>query len=807
MTFHNLPPQFSPFVGRDRELAEIGRLLANPECRLLTLAGPGGIGKTRLALEVTRKLNTRLFPDGVYFVPLQPLNSLEFIVLASADALRLHFYPGDEPKQQLLDYLREKSLLLILDNVEHLLDGIEIIGELLAHAPGVKVLTTSRERLNLLEEWVFDVGGLSYPASEAETDVEPYHAVQLFLQHARRVNVGFVPADSPAIICICRLVGGMPLALELAATWVRVLTCAEIAAEIERSLDILETPARNAPARHRNMRIVLEHSWALLTDVERDVFKRLSVFRGGFRKEAAGPVAGATLPMLSALVDKSLLRVNMHGRYDLHDLLRQYAEEKLNADPAARALVQDQHSAYYAEFMFQRRESLRGYSQKNAIEDIEAEIDNVRAAWQHAVDLFNWREMEKYLWSQMYFYYATGRLLEGEAAFERAIKALQSLPADDEKDRILGQLYTNQAFFSTMLGQAGRGRMLVHTGLAILRRLDAQHEMLFSLIGLGAIDVYLGNYNDAAETLREAEMLARKSEDRFLLAYALGEQTYLNQVLGRFEEGTHAARQSITILKELGEHLLLANVLQDLGKLMQAQGKYQEAKDLFLESLEVANNFSTRYLTGHALCYLGQVSYALYEDVEASLYFHRALQVATDLGVIRLQLDVLLGMTEILSRQGDLPRIVEYLAFIVYHPASKRETLDRAQQHLDQLAAHFLSEDFEACQQKRRTETLSEVLASIYEMPLFSGLRTAASDTDARDDKHRVNDRQLDSLTGRELDVLRLIAEGLSNQEIADHLILGVGTIKWYVSGILSKLDVANRTQAVARARSLGLLT
>ncbi|MEO8394168.1 MAG: AAA family ATPase [Chloroflexota bacterium] len=282
-----LPTSATPFIGRAEELAEIALLLADSTCRLLTLIGPGGIGKTRLALEVARSLT---FPNCIYFVSLQPLTSPELVVPAIADALQFQFYSGGEPQQQLLDYLREKSLLLLLDNFEHLLDGVTSLSDMLAAAPFVKLLVTSRERLNLREEWLFEVQGLSFPTSETEANFETYDAVQLFVQHARRTHSSFILTDrrKPAVARICRLLGGMPLGVELAASWVRSLPCGQIADEIEHSLEILETSVHNMPLRHRNMRAVFTPTWERLSAVEQDVFMKLSVFRGGFTTEAAG---------------------------------------------------------------------------------------------------------------------------------------------------------------------------------------------------------------------------------------------------------------------------------------------------------------------------------------------------------------------------------------------------------------------------------------------------------------------------------------------------------------------------------------
>jgi predicted ATPase/DNA-binding NarL/FixJ family response regulator len=782
-----LPPYPNLFVGRDQELDEITQLLTNPHCRLLTLVGPGGSGKTRLALEAVRRMD---FPDGVHFVPLQPLSAPDLIVPTIAEVLRFQFYPGGEPKDQLLNYLHDKCLLLLIDNFEHVMDGADFIHDLLAHAPQIKLCATSRERLNLLEEWVLDVGGLSYPSSEGEREIETYSAVKLFVQQAQRVQVGFTLTDKHAISRICQLVRGMPLALELAASWVRALSCAEISAEIERSLDILETRVRNIPSRHRSMRVVLDHSWSLLAEDERAVFQRLSVFKGGFRKEAAQQVAGAPLQMLSSFVDKSLLRVNANGRYDLHELLRQYAEEKLKIDLLEHTLVQNQHSAYFAEFIFQRKTDVTGKRQKEAIKEIEAEIDNVRTALQHSISLSDWQELEKYVWGLRIVYYVMGLLREGQAVFAQAVHVLETLPPDSQKDCVLGQLYASQAFFEVMLGNVKTAKELLNTSLLLLWRLDTPEETAFTLVGKGGLDVYFGDYSEAAAALSEAEKLARKDNFQFMLAWILSHQASLYQAMGRFEEGVRYAQESVIIFRSLGNRLHLANTLQDFGRLMKVLGHYREAKSLILESLTAANEFSSKYLIAHGLSLLGEISHAMHEDAEATRHLYEAMEIAREVGITRLQLDVLMGITEIAAQQVSPAQIVERLALILHHPTSQRETLDRAQQLLEKLAAEFAPDDFEACQERGRTMLLANVLDSVYETSSFA-LPEGPEPV---------------PLTKRELEILRLIAKGLLNREIADHLILSEGTIKWYVNQILSKLDAANRTQAVTRARSLGLL-
>jgi predicted ATPase len=409
---HNLPPQSTPFIGRVREINKIVGLIDDPACRLITLVGSGGMGKTRLALEAVRQIITReisesppTFANGAYFIALQSVKSHELIASTIAETIGFSFRGQDNPQAQLLDYLRDRQLLLILDNFEHVLEGADLMGDILQVAPNVQLLVTSREALNLQEEWVWHVKGMRFPDVNQVDEIEKYSAIKLFIERAQRVQRDFVPEREQAcIIRVCRLVGGMPLAIELAATWLKRLTCADVANEIERNLDFLTTRMRNVPERHRSMRAVFEHSWNLLEQDEREVFKQCAIFRGGFRREAAESVAGASLFTLSSLVDKSLLRVTPTGRYEIHELLRQFAEEKLDETAGAKESTHDRHCEYFADYLHVRQDNSRNAHQVEFMEEIGADIENARVAWDWAIDHKKWGAIGRALDSFGRFY-------------------------------------------------------------------------------------------------------------------------------------------------------------------------------------------------------------------------------------------------------------------------------------------------------------------------------------------------------------------------------------------------------------------
>ncbi|MGE5374278.1 MAG: ATP-binding protein, partial [Bacteroidota bacterium] len=325
---HNLPHQLTPIIGREKEIGDLIELLKNPEIRLITLHGFGGTGKTRLALELGR-LAMENFEDGVWFVSLAPLNSADHILTATASALQFDFGSSVDQKQQLFSYLEEKNILLTFDNIEHLLPEASLfLEELLQNTHHLRVLVTSRQPLNTSWEWSFLLRGLDYQDESLEQG-ETAASTRLFLQHLRREGQTIGREDTACAAQISRLVNGLPLALILAASWGRVLGCEEIAGEIRKGIGILNTRGQRSSDKHGSMQAVFDYSWRLLSDHERAVLRKLSIFRGGFDRAAANAVAGADLATLATLVDQAFIERAEHNRYQIHELLRQYLHDQL----------------------------------------------------------------------------------------------------------------------------------------------------------------------------------------------------------------------------------------------------------------------------------------------------------------------------------------------------------------------------------------------------------------------------------------------------------------------------------------------
>jgi DNA-binding SARP family transcriptional activator/predicted ATPase len=448
MLAHNLPAALTPLVGRAAERVQIAERFANPACRLLTLIGPGGIGKTRLALAAAEEL-ARAFRDGVVFVTLaggaafEAGEAADLLVASIADALDYRFAAQQPPRELLLHYLADKALLLVLDNMEQLRAAGKLLAELLRRAPNVKLLVTSRERLGVAGEWLYEVEGLSYAPTDDSAAPSDYPAFALFAQGAQRIRSNFDPStEAAAISRICQLVEGSPLGLELAARWVQVLSCAEIVARLEHSLDLLNATTASADDRHRSIRVVLDDSWNVLTADEQRAFRHLSVFQGGFDLAAAEQIAGAAPPTLAGLADKSWLRRDADGRYRIHELLRQYGAEQLAAHPG-QAAIRRQHAQYYADFLAAHQRSLVDRTDSMSLAAVDPEIENLRVAWDWSLGHMAIDAIAAFLESLWRYYQRKGWLAEAAGAIERALR-LASVP-DLQRGR--WQLWLGEAYY------------------------------------------------------------------------------------------------------------------------------------------------------------------------------------------------------------------------------------------------------------------------------------------------------------------------------------------------------------------------
>lgn len=579
----NLPVQTTRFIGRQHELNDIANLLANPDIKLVTILAPGGMGKTRLSLAAAER-QLRQFTDGVFFVPLAPLTSPGDIVTAIAESVGFSFYGSEQPKQQLLGYLRERRALLVLDNFEHMLEGVLLVTDILQSAPQIKVLATSREKLNLSGETVFTLSGLHFPDWETPEDALEFDAVKLFTQSAQLARPDFEiqAGDLTYLARICRLTEGMPLGIVLAAGWLDALTVEQIASEVQQGIDILETELRDVPERQRSIRATFNYSWDRLTQDERDTFMKLSVFRGGFTTEAAQAVADTNIRILRKLVDKALVQALPTGRYDIHELLRQYGEEKLyEADKAGTA--QQTHCAWFAGFMQQREADVKGRRQLDALNEIEADFNNIRAAWIWAIDRRQDSALDVMLETLHLFCELRARYRDGHILLDQAVRALS--PSGDEKLQITWyRLQSRQAGIWLLPIEHIKDAhdQLLRCQEATRSRGD-QFESAYCTLQLGETAQHTGDLQTAIQFHQESCAIFRALPNDYYVVRTLRALAF-----DYFLMGHQFARQSLTYSHELvelaraiGDRNSMAHGLLYLGLRQIFDANYRDGLNLF----------------------------------------------------------------------------------------------------------------------------------------------------------------------------------------------------------------------------------
>jgi predicted ATPase/transcriptional regulator with XRE-family HTH domain len=764
----NLPVLPTPLIGRQREVEELSHLLGDPQCRLLTLVGPGGIGKTRLAIEMASQVRA-VFADGVYFVPLAPVTSTRFIVPVIADAMGFAFQSAgpSDPKTQLFSYLKAKQALLVIDNLEQLLaePGIEVLAELLANAPQVKLLATSRESLGLQDEWVAEVQGLPVPGNQYAEVSAQNTSVELFLQRARRAHVGFnqTPEDYPAIVRICQLVEGSPLAIELAAAWVRTLSCGETAREIEHGVDFLRVSARDLPARHRSMRAVFDHSWKLLTEEEQRVLHRLSVFRGGFRREAAEAVAGATLSVLSALVTKSLIRRSGAGRYDRHEEVRQFAAEQFAGRPEEQASTQARHGRYYLTFFGRADGRLRSSAQREALAELTAEMDNFRAAWDWAVTHGEFALIEQTMRSYFMLYDTLGWFQEGLDTLGHAVNALEMAHGHSPPDRTervaLGHILATRSWLAYRLANYEPAQRMLERSVDILRPLNEPRVLVESITYLGNVMEMTGNYTRALDLYSEGLELATAIGDRWFAALCLtlhialvgithetvnpeimherlqsvvadwrliGDPSLIAHALlflsrsalklGRYDEARAALEEKVALDSSISFGTGLGRAYRGLGVVAQAQGKHQEAVAMFRKSVDTFTELGGNWWVADVLAEMGRSFLALGNDGEAGRVWREALRIATSIHGTPVAMEALAGFASLQAKQGHLEHAFELLLMVLDHPASLEETRDRAARLRANLEAQLTSQQVEGARARAQAKTFEGIVAEVLKL-------------------------------------------------------------------------------------------
>jgi predicted ATPase/DNA-binding NarL/FixJ family response regulator len=793
MSSLSLPSPSTPFIGRDAVLAKIRYCLADPTCRLLSVVGLGGIGKTRLAIEAARQ-NIDHFPDGVFFVALQPLELSELLLPAIAEAARLVSSPGVDPNQQLIGFLDGKRRLLILDGFEHLLSGVDVVIDLLQSAPEVKFLVTSRERLNIQDEIVLQLGPLTYPEQENTGNPDCHSAVALFIDLLRRLepDLRVTPDILNGASLICRQVQGLPLAIELAVGWADTLSLEEIAQEIARSIDFLETRRRDCPDRHRNIRAVLDASLQTLPDEDRAVLEKLCVFRSSFTREATEAVAGATLHSLARLVNKSLVRRIPSGRYEIHELVRQYGEGYLNSMHDQREQAQERYCAYYADFLEAQWRDMKTALRNASFEQIDAEFANVMVAFQTMIETRSVAQVEQSMNALWGYLAIRSRFNEGALLFGRGVEALRA----SQDEALIGSLLVRQAFFVACLTTSGEGDgavRLAEEGLTMLVRHQSAvsaETLIVAYLCLGVAHWLAGEsqqMQEAAQIGLDCAMEANHSFGIRLTMCLLGRAEFK---LGNYDRAREIGRACYDLALNQGDvwiqGIMAFNVLAEVALV---QKEYEEAQRWCQTARRCLEDLHEPWTLATALM-LTVCAVALRDFAEAQNQLNVCLRFLEERGLMWQIPAMLLRVARLLVEQQMAECAVTVLALVLRHPTCREAMYDAATRLLDQLESELPADRFAlawACGQAWQLDEVIESLSSIGR----SGPRSPAP---------------VGGLSERELEVLRLMADGLSNAEIAQRLCLSIGTVKVHTRHIYDKLGVSSRTQAAASAQKQGIL-
>ncbi len=749
---HNLPAATTSFVGREVELDGIRTWLGDVNGRLLTISGPGGAGKTRLAL-YTAWTALPYFAHGVWLIPLTALADAGNVPTAVAAALGIDLFGKASPETQVVNYLHRRELLLVFDNVEHLVSQpfADFLMEILSKAAAVKIIVTSRERLMMQAEQVLDLPGLAYPDVATVIADSPYPAAQLFAERSQNHGVPLPtgPEVDTALHNLCRLVDGLPLALELAATWMSLMPLPAINAEIERGIAFLATSMRDVPPRHRSIRAVFDTSWQLIEEEARRLMRQLTYFRGGFSARAAAGVVRASPAQLETLVNKSLIRRQDDGRYDVHELIRQYAAGKLAQHPTEEEDVARRHGRYFADFLAAREEAIRGDGYLQAKKEIEAEVDNVRKAWDWAVAARNLENIARSAETLHYYFLNTqGLFSEAAKRFQQAAVQIAGFAAGHQEP-LVGRLLLKAARNWRMLGQLEEAGTLVEESLALFyrhelpvdvaratstlavirlqqnekeaalplaetavvqaRELDAPIDLCLCLNNLAYVLAHSGKYQAAIVTAEESAALARK------IAYPHGELSAMNMLgayyvqLGNMKEAKAIFEALVDECRASATRSRLAQAVHNLGSTYVELDQSEKARPYLQEALTLYKEVGQLHYAAFATLQLGEIAIDQGALAQARDYCRQALQTSQETEMPSLTLNALSLLGRLVRASGEDAYAVSVLTLVVNHPATLAKTKAKVRQTLQKLQASMPLADFTRAQEGGAVRSIEEV--------------------------------------------------------------------------------------------------
>ncbi len=780
-SYTNLTHTLTSFIGRKKELAEVHQLLT--QTRMLTLTGVGGCGKTRLARQVASELaSAHSFDDGVWLVELAALNDPTLVPQAVAQTLKVRETFDKPISASLADYLAERQLLLVLDDCEHLLVACAQLAErLLLAARQLKILATSREPLGLAGETTFFVPSLSLPDSAhpaSASNLTEYDATALFVERAQSVLPTFSPTEqnTAAIIQVCQRLDGIPLAIELAAARVNILTAEQIAARPDDRFILLTARNRTAVLpRHQTLRATIDWSYDFLSDKERTLFRRLGVFAAGFTLNAVEAICAfdnlepsEILEGLSQLVSKSLVIAEIleqrEARYHLLETIHQYAFNLLRESGEENKL-RDRHLNWFL-IQAERAESWwRGPKQKELFDQLEIEHDNLRVALEWSKKESGSADAGLRLGNALWrFWEIHNHLREGR----QHIMDLLALPEAQIHTATRAKALYGAGYLAMMQGEYPASEALLEESLAIARELDEPQSIANAIYGLGINAHFRGDNERAGERLQESLTLFRQLGDRVGEYISLFNLAEVATARGDYEQALNLHEESLALKRAQDDEWSIANSLMSLAVLARLQSSYPRAIDLLQEGLVLFQKIG--------------------DTADIALCLREFSAIAAVQGHSQAAVH-LYAVADTLLEDLGYPVDHTYRAESEHPLATVHSRMGEARFNLAWENGRALTVD-QAIKQAWELTTLLEPNA---DFQIMSG-RTSGDQA------------LLVPLNERELEVLRLIAEGLSNHEIAERLVIALSTVKWHINNLFGKLGVHSRTQAVAQAKELGLL-
>lgn len=657
----NLEAVLINFVGRERELEHISQHFTAGQGRLYCILGPGGMGKSSLAHQAARRMtqtHQHIFPDGIYLLRLpggsQPADAAEaksVIITAIAQVVGCELHGNPPSHMQLHTFLNQRQLLLVIDNFEHFVAGVNTLVEILAHAPNVQMLITSRTRLRVSGETILPLEKLSLPRGPlqplpsvaiAQGAARPpswreSEAVTMFMERAKAIHRDFVVSQESldAIVKICNLVDGLPLGIEMAASWLHVLPCHQIAQEIEQSLDFLTDNMCGLPDSQRTLRSIFDSSWSMLGPDEQALLVRLSIFPSTFQCEAARAITNTTVHSVATLLNHSLLSLVNRGRYNMHRCIREFVLDKLMQQPDIRTELRIRFARYFLEFAAQKEESVKGSKYRKALEQISAELENIRTAWDWAIELHMFAEIHQSLEVLMIAYEQLGLFREGVKMLLRTIEEveshsqLSSCASDSPEKLLLSRLYTMAGWYYARLGQGDRVEGAFQSSLQVLRHSGRQEQEPWAHL-LFYWGLALGSYfpKRTVALLDESVRLLARLGDRWRLpiAWSVLSTSYL--LMGSYGKADSCCRESERLAHEQGGPFGFELALLTLGRIEIARGHFEVAAGFLQASHEFAQKGSLKPLLTMSLMWLGEINRLQGRVHQAQLYYEQSRELA-----------------------------------------------------------------------------------------------------------------------------------------------------------------------------------